>query len=91
VPTGRIYNLRHKIFTGPTVQALPDLIRRPLSSTTEVQHLHSRATACRSRFQPVDATLTRNWAAWFSGQKVSHARLKGLRSKLYRWSSGKRK
>jgi hypothetical protein len=56
VPTGRVYNLRHKIFTGPTVQALPDLIDRPLSSTTEVQRLHSVASALRLRLQPVDAT-----------------------------------
>jgi len=39
VPTGRIYNRRHEIFTGPTVQALSDQIEfdRPLSPEAVIQ------------------------------------------------------
>jgi hypothetical protein len=39
VPTGRIYNRRHEIFTGPTVQALSDQIEfdRPLSPGAVIQ------------------------------------------------------
>jgi hypothetical protein len=40
------------------------------------------------RSQPVNATPARNCAAWYSGQRVLQARLKGLRSSCCREAIG---